>query len=222
METSPKFRNCSLHGEKFGQCHVKTLKLKSVQIRNITDEESILLSLRTGMRNTELNEICLYHEEMLLKKYTAHSKKCSNPFGLHQNVRAKSLKVISTSMYEIWKDSGITLIPGAKLCPQCYLKSSKVTVPSKISVLAKAATDSNQTSGSDYDVPGPSDNKGKGKDVATLEVNEVLKTLDETPLKLSKLNLKEYLEYKEAITSSLVLVTKLSLNFFCNGMNVHN
>lgn len=85
--------------------------------------------------------ICNYHYSFYLRYYSNRQDKCCNPFNQHETIRKRSLIQLSLNMVEEFSkfsSSNIVLIPGQKLCPECWKIVSSVIIPAKKTELESA------------------------------------------------------------------------------------
>ena len=87
---------------------------------------------RAGIRHKNVNSIvinvCFHHEAELLHKYTAERSrdKCCDLFCLHKTKRVKANSIITLDLAEKLCSLYPTIIPGKKLCLNCYKKATKM------------------------------------------------------------------------------------------------
>ena len=102
-------------------------KLKSglVNVSNLDQDTKILLKLRSSTDVGESGTLCLHHQQLLIHKYEFLQKYCADPHKMHRKKISKHLKILMVSDVEkMNKLDGIYLIPGQKLCFNCFSKLS--------------------------------------------------------------------------------------------------
>lgn len=189
-------KNCSL--QSTGHCHLLTYA-KREGLKVPTDEDKYLLSARLSMPISTIDDICLHHEQVFLTKFSSHKWKCCNPFQKHKKVRSNNLKVIDISLYE--KIKGVpAVVPGEKLCVECYifasnLKADIAAVPETVDTVEETPDPSKQCS--DFDPETSSEEEDApmddilDKEINVSETNEVLASLDVTPVKTKGLSMSQ-------------------------------
>ena len=109
---------------KFGECHLSSyttftgLKL----LQELSSYEKEILELRSEIKVTDNDTICLHHEQVLLLRYSFLQKKCCDPLSLHKKTSCKrSLREISVAMSQKLAAINVAAKPGQKLCPKCRI-----------------------------------------------------------------------------------------------------
>ena len=96
-------------------CHKKGIK----NINSLSEEDKMLLSLRTTIKLVSDQTICYHHESLFLKKFELQHKTCSDPLKKHKGPIKKSLRPVTLQQSKILSERGFNIKPGEKLCPKC-------------------------------------------------------------------------------------------------------
>lgn len=148
-------RSCSFgqllssHNLKNSPCHKTWYKKESgfLKVSELQKEDLELLMWRSGlkkevetadvMKDTN-NTVCFHHHSMFLSCYEVKQKKCNNPFGLHSKSKKKLRQgqyTIPLAMAEALDQNTLhaALIPGQKLCKDCWRKAKAMQEQSESS-----------------------------------------------------------------------------------------
>src|SRR5258705_1849904 len=160
---------CTLGSVLHSQC-TKSGK-SSMVIKSWSDisrEDQKLIVLRCDLASdVSLETICCYHEELYLKFYTLRETACCDPLKKHKNLVKKHLRVVSSAHVEKFSDQ-VHLIPGKKICTNCFKKLQKNQ---------ESSSTSSDAAGSD--VPALDD-------TSELSINVACQALEESPLNVRK------------------------------------
>lgn len=204
-------KTCSFSGVN-GKCHDVTYTYQKIGLRVPTEEEKKLLAIRSNIPQTSIVNICYHHSKVILENFSTHKFKCCNPFNLHNDTRrTKRLKVVSSDFYKKLKDVAPLAVPGEKICLQCNLEGHKrmkgqsSSSPHETTTETIAQPDSSRgqelplehcssSLGQELSQESSSSSAAQATDgddssipeVSIIDVNTVLASLDETPLKKSK------------------------------------
>ena len=138
-----------------------------LQISSLSNNDRELLMWRSGVRKiianapdsvneNHHNSVCYYHHSMFFTCYEAKQKKCINPFGLHPNSRKKKQcqgqHTIPLAMAQLYQNEAqcTALIPGQKLCKDCWHKSKSLKKQTGMSSCSESA-DSTCSEDSEFD-----------------------------------------------------------------------
>ena len=112
-------------------CSAVDLKLPK-KVIDLSDEDQELVWWRSEIRKDDSAEICFYHENLLLNKFSFlinRKQRCSDVFGTHR-LRSKPSKVIhgdreiGLEMANKLRSNGYaSAVPGKHLCPRCYSRA---------------------------------------------------------------------------------------------------
>lgn len=147
-----------------------------------------MLALRSRHEQSTIKNICLHHEQELLKKFSTLQRKCCDPLSLHPDkLRTKSLQVVSLATYEQLVNTEAAVVPGDKVCCACSIELSKLKK-------TEASVDDDVESESELEGNFVSDGDDHsmcvsppGKDTSIVDVNTALAHLDGTPVKTGKM-----------------------------------
>ena len=129
----------SLH-LKNSSCHKSWYKKHRgcYRFTSLAKQEIELLMWRSGLRKlvarnvftANENTVCFHHHSMFIGCYEAKQKKCINPYGLHYHSKKKKMRqgqyTITLEMACAHQNNSsleTALIPGQKLCKDCWLKT---------------------------------------------------------------------------------------------------
>ncbi len=132
-------KKCSFSGVVGGACHQVTYTKGNRRMRVPSEEEKIVLSIRTTIPQERIETICCHHEELLMTKYSTMRRRCCDPLKSHPEVnRSKGLYTISWAFHNKVKSVAELAVPGEKLCPKCRIDCDKLASQSSSS--AREAT----------------------------------------------------------------------------------
>ncbi|XP_065067443.1 ARL14 effector protein-like [Rhopilema esculentum] len=119
---------CSV-GKKMGDpCHKLTFsrKVGSKRLDSIDCDVRELIFWRSGLSLINKDaDICLHHEQLLIKRYSLAQKTCCNPFQIHKKAAKGGLKEIKLSNAKDLVTRGFDVVPGQKLCPSCTIRMNE-------------------------------------------------------------------------------------------------
>ena len=171
-------------------CHKKYFaeKFRIIDIDELPATDLELISRRTSVPREEIKRICLHHHGLYLSKYSLWHKKCCDPFDKHRNPVRRSLRIITLDCADRWAKKVQNLIPGRKICTNCYKKLQEMTA--------------------EDDVTSTESEKDSPKKMNTDVINSSLELCSVSPLKLhgkSKATLKAEAQRKIMQTASVLL-----------------
>ena len=195
-------RNCSF--ASVDKCHQLTF-CKKKGLRNVEEEEKTLLGLRSKLPETDIEIICCHHEQSLLVKFSAHIRRCADPFTLHsKGLVTKALYTVTLDFYSKTTSLKGIIAPGEKLCISC---KKQAVIRSKQNLMVNESRDADVAEApvADIDtiVAGSSRSCTKVDSTTSIstksdiehlastetsqhDTNAVLQILGETPVKTSK------------------------------------
>lgn len=175
--------NCSFYTDD-NFCH-QLLYTRKTLVRNVRPDEKDLLECRSKVPKYKIKTICMHHEQVLLRKFSAKRTKCCNPFESHKKPRTKSLRLVTQELYEKMHRPPDIIIPGEKLCLECVLKlTGKLQTP-EFTDIGEDASGSKD----DLDDEGAQSQSSSsilsspGKEQTLHDVNTALVSLNESPVR---------------------------------------
>ena len=112
------------------ECHKKVFSKDQglINIRDLDQEtRAILLWRATITEYSSDNNICLYHQQKLLKKFALNESKCCNPFKKVNHKGTGSLHELTLQMALNLKDIGVSIVPAKKFWPTCRKEIRQLT-----------------------------------------------------------------------------------------------
>lgn len=120
--------SCCISEFVVDKCHSDGFRADKIlhKINTIAKENLELLNLRvTGLKNIENESICDYHFKRYVSFYSSKEWKCCDPYSQHVKPINSSLMIITLEFSKkINKICKFSIIPGKKLCRNCYTQFS--------------------------------------------------------------------------------------------------
>ena len=177
-----------------------TTYTKFQTLREVSADEIELLSLRSKLCPTTIKDICSHHEHLVLVKFSGLQRKCCDAFERHKisKPRTKSLRTITLALRIDALKVGISLVPEEKLCSWC-----RTYIHNVVSICGHSSPDSDNVhvdlSQSESptlcmastvlpDSISTSSSESRSDVTCDQDVNAILQSLQQTPVKLHKSN----------------------------------
>lgn len=152
-----------------------------LKIQQLSAEEQDLLLHRCELDSiSEEDVICLHHKKVFLDLYSSLQKKCCNPFNLHQDVKRKGLRPVTSALAEELKMS--TVKAGMKICTKCRLYKHR---SEPLDLTGESQSDDIDTSDAEY-----VSYQDKEK-----QLNESITCLGISPCKMSSVSTRDKIAY---------------------------
>lgn len=193
-------------------CHLEhyTKKKTLHDLSSVSENELKLLKYRTSNFDWDTtNKICDHHKLFFLVHFNSiYSKKCCDPFSAHSKPIKSALKDLTVSLcdkFTVISPAG-GLIPGKKVCANCYIKILDQLSDSNIENKNEQPSENSTQSDNIADAPFTLGSQSSKR------ISGVLNILGLPPLCTEKLT--ESRKQKLLLQTKALIFTKITQDFF--------
>ena len=109
---------------KFGvllkeDCHQRT-RVELVAFSDLENDDQVVYTWRAGIEHSKAETICRYHENVFSDSQYMKDSKCCNPLDRHKKKKINGTLRISLHWAVQLKEKNIDVVPGWKVCRNCY------------------------------------------------------------------------------------------------------